>query len=115
MFPTNTFIGDCRLNVTSIVQSSESMATQFSTASTASLTTQESSYTTAVTSLQTVMKSVYGSVFNCYFGVVQIGDPASYENLATVDGMLLNFLYNMGYMYNDIIYILNQSAAGSGS
>jgi hypothetical protein len=57
------------------------------------------------------MKSLHGSVFNCYYGTIYLVDPSQYENLWTVDGILLNFVYNMGNMYSSIMYIINMSVA----
>jgi len=45
------------------------MGAQFEAASSSSTATRESAYTTAVTSLQTVLKNIYGSTYSCFFAI----------------------------------------------
>lgn len=49
--------------------------------------------------------------YNCYMGVHESIDPISYQNLFTSDELLLNILFNAGYMYTDIYNIATNSPA----
>lgn len=106
VFPETTFVYYCRTNITDMVNQVAIMEAKFAEAGTASSTTQQTLYLEGITALQSFLKDVSGSVFNCYFSGVQVFSEDSYANLWTINGMLLNFLFNLGSMYSDIMYIL---------
>ena len=76
-----------------------------------------------VTDIQNLLKFPYGVSFNCYYFIfnifVAIDDPlddgvltpeeALNQSLLIVDDTLTNFLFNMGYIYNDILMTLTLS------
>lgn len=70
-----------------------------------------------VTDIQSLMKFPYGVSFNCYFFIyntwIAINDPledgiispdeALALSIILVNDVLTNILFNLGYMYNDVL------------
>jgi len=73
-----------------------------------------------MTDIQNLMRLPYGAMFNCYFFVyntwVAVSDPledgvispdeALALSIVLVNDWLTNVLFNIGYMYNDVIMFL---------
>jgi hypothetical protein len=77
-----------------------------------------------MTDIQNLMKFPYGVSFNCYFFIyntwIAINDPltdgvispdeALALSIVLVNDILTNILFNLGYMYNDVLQTLTLPA-----
>ena len=50
----------------------------------------------------------------CYYGFSTTFAASTYSNLASVDGMGLNVLYNLGYIYTDIYMLVTGDTSNAG-
>ena len=78
-----------------------------------------------MTDIQNMMRFPYGVSFNCYFFIyntwIAINDPledgvitpdeALALSIILVNDVLTNLLFNLGYMYNDVIQTLTMTPA----
>ena len=77
-----------------------------------------------MTDIQNLMRLPYGAMFNCYFFIyntwVAVNDPltdgvispdeALALSIVLVNDWVTNVIFNIGYMYNDVVQMLTLSA-----
>ena len=56
---------------------------------------------------QTMLKLLRGTIFNCYYTVTDPVSAAQYNKSFSIEVILWNILFNVGYMYTDSKKLIN--------
>lgn len=106
VLPDASFLKLCKTNITAIDTAATEMSTLYSTAD----------YTGTLESLQALLEGAAGTTFSCFYSVKDPAGLGASSNEDLVFGPILiawNVLYNLGYMYTDIVTINQQRNAVS--
>jgi len=95
VLPKTSFPAYCRGNITNMEDSVDDLVDYY----------EAEDREDTLTSLQKTLKAFAGITFNCFYSVV---DPTNFNNQGKGFGrttIMFNVLYNLGYMYTDLLKI----------
>ncbi len=116
MLPTTSLIGLCKSNITEVYDNYDEMVTYFSYAwtnvsakansSVIGVANVEADTVTGLEGLQGLLENSYGICFNCYFSYFIGTSAETYAEVFNPLTMLINTLYGLGYVYQNVYYAL---------